>query len=230
MRAYLVTHPPQGTVSPHRPPARPARPPRAVPLFHFGVRPRAGPPRDAAARQRSPLFGYDGSLLRSGWLVSGIARRPLQPTPTEPLHPFIPNSMLFRATELRCVRDAEPSAADMPAVEGAWACTQFALRHASESHAIYDLSLLTGRTHQIRVHFAAAGLPLAGSDAGADLVAAARGGNATAAPTWAEAEAHREAEALQRQEKRESKKKRKAERAAQQRSLSFSLDDDDEGA
>ena len=118
-------------------------------------------PRDAAARRRSPLFGCDGRLLRSGWLVSGIARRPLQPTPTEPLHPYIPNSMLFRATGLRCVVDAEPSAADMPAVEGAWACTQFALRHASESHAIYDLSLLTGRTHQIRVHFAAAGLPLA---------------------------------------------------------------------
>ena len=34
-----------------------------------------------------------------------------------------------------------------------------------------------------------AGLPLSGSDAVADLVAAARGGNATAAPTWAEAEA-----------------------------------------
>ena len=34
-----------------------------------------------------------------------------------------------------------------------------------------------------------AGLPLSGSDAVADIVAAARGGNATAAPTWAEAEA-----------------------------------------
>lgn len=78
--------------------------------------------------------------------------------------------MLFDACQLRLLEsEKEPC----PAAEGyadasrrdrgAWACTHFRLATVSncKKYAAYEVSLSTGRTHQIRVHFAAAMFPLA---------------------------------------------------------------------
>ena len=46
--------------------------------------------------------------------------------------------------------------------EGRSALTAFRLLAASESHALVEASPLTGRTHQIRVHLEASGLPIVG--------------------------------------------------------------------
>ena len=139
----------------------------------------------------SPLLcEHDGSLLKSGWIESKIARRPMRPVAGEPQHPFIPNCMLFHALDLRGSQTAveaeaavaaaravamapawpRPSAASADTAGGAgrkqaggaWSSTRFELLGMSTCGelALYELELLTGRTHQIRVHFAASGMPL----------------------------------------------------------------------
>jgi hypothetical protein len=100
--------------------------------------------------------------------------------PREPLHPYVPNNMLFEACRLRLVESASEPCPEDGRVRssgghhaaakalnrddrGAWACTHFRLDSLSpcERYAAYDVSLATGRTHQIRVHFAASLFPLA---------------------------------------------------------------------
>jgi 23S rRNA pseudouridine1911/1915/1917 synthase len=48
--------------------------------------------------------------------------------------------------------------------DGQYACTVYRVLARSESHTYLELRLLTGRTHQIRVHMAYLGHPLAGDD------------------------------------------------------------------
>ena len=82
--------------------------------------------------------------------------------------------MLFETKGLRLLdANAQPSEdgptdeqkehEEQPRQDGQWACTKFRLDAVSpcERYAVYDVSLLTGRTHQIRAHFAGANFPLA---------------------------------------------------------------------
>jgi 23S rRNA pseudouridine1911/1915/1917 synthase len=48
--------------------------------------------------------------------------------------------------------------------DGQYACTDYRVLARSESHTFLELQLHTGRTHQIRVHMAYIGHPLAGDD------------------------------------------------------------------
>lgn len=48
--------------------------------------------------------------------------------------------------------------------DGQYACTVYRVLDRSVSHTFLELQLLTGRTHQIRVHMAYLGHPLAGDD------------------------------------------------------------------
>lgn len=48
--------------------------------------------------------------------------------------------------------------------DGRYACTLFDVQARTEDHTVLNLELLTGRTHQIRVHMAYIGHPLAGDD------------------------------------------------------------------
>ena len=48
--------------------------------------------------------------------------------------------------------------------DGRYACTRYKVLRQTESHAFLELELQTGRTHQIRVHMAHVGHPLAGDD------------------------------------------------------------------
>ncbi|MFJ7677364.1 RluA family pseudouridine synthase [Peribacillus sp. NPDC097198] len=48
--------------------------------------------------------------------------------------------------------------------DGRYACTLFEVQAHTEDHTFLKLELLTGRTHQIRVHMAHIGHPLAGDD------------------------------------------------------------------
>lgn len=98
----------------------------------------------------------------------------------EELHPYVPNNMLFDACQLQMVEsESEPCPEAEGYVDaesdgsgtthrnrqdrGVWACTHFRLATVSncQRYAAYEVRLSTGRTHQIRVHFAAANFPLA---------------------------------------------------------------------
>ena len=48
--------------------------------------------------------------------------------------------------------------------DGRYACTLFKVLAQTETYTFLNLELLTGRTHQIRVHMAHIGHPLAGDD------------------------------------------------------------------
>ena len=48
--------------------------------------------------------------------------------------------------------------------DGQYACTDYRVLARSQSHTFLELQLHTGRTHQIRVHMAYIGHPLAGDD------------------------------------------------------------------
>jgi 23S rRNA-/tRNA-specific pseudouridylate synthase len=115
----------------------------------------------AAAAGGSPLLRADGSLRREGLIESFLARRSMRPAGGGLLHPHLPNCMLFSSSIFAAAADALPP----PPAGARWkhARTRFELagRSACEGFALYDVELLTGRTHQIRLHFAAAGLPLA---------------------------------------------------------------------
>lgn len=78
--------------------------------------------------------------------------------------------MLFDACQLQLLEsEREPCPAAEGYVDanrrdrGVWACTHFRLATVSncKRYAAYEVNLSTGRTHQIRVHFAAAKFPLA---------------------------------------------------------------------
>ena len=98
----------------------------------------------------------------------------------EELHPYVPNNMLFDACQLQMVEsESEPCPEAEGYVDaesdgsgtthrnrqdrGVWACTHFRLATVSncQRYAAYEVRLSTGRTHQIRVHFAGANFPLA---------------------------------------------------------------------
>ena len=48
--------------------------------------------------------------------------------------------------------------------DGEYACTKYRVIYKSERYCLHEITLLTGRTHQIRVHFVHLGFPLIGDE------------------------------------------------------------------
>ncbi|MFZ4622647.1 MAG: RluA family pseudouridine synthase [Rhodoferax sp.] len=76
----------------------------------------------------------------------------------QPLHKYLLDGPTAQAGERRVKVVSRDDPNGMPAV------TQVKLRASSAAYSLLEVTIKTGRTHQIRVHLASAGFPIAGDD------------------------------------------------------------------
>ncbi len=100
------------------------------------------------------FFNDDGTFCKEGEITSFIARRDdgFRPPQFKKLrHQFLQhNTMMFE------------SVPDMPQCNGRSAVTHFTYIRSNKTLALYHAKLITGRTHQLRVHFSDMGCPIYG--------------------------------------------------------------------